>query len=81
MPSHLSAVEEMTAKGDLVGGDALAAMLETSKPVFEGGAPAWYPKFSNAVNTNLHAAATGEMSVEDAIAAIADTADQLANES
>jgi multiple sugar transport system substrate-binding protein len=81
MPSHLSAVEEMTAKGDLVGGDILAAMLKTSKPVFEGGAPAWYPKFSNAVYTNLHAAATGSMSVDDAISAIADTADQLANES
>lgn len=81
MPSHLSAVEEMTAKGSLVGGEMLATMLESSKPVFEGGAPAWYPKFSNAVYTNLHAAAAGSMSVDDAIAAIADTAEQLANES
>jgi multiple sugar transport system substrate-binding protein len=59
IPSHLSAVQQMTAKGNLVGGDVLEPMLQGSKPVFEGGAPSWYPKFSNAVYTNLHAAATG----------------------
>ena len=36
-------------------------MLATSKPVFAGGAPPWYPQFSNAVYTNLHAAAAGSM--------------------
>jgi multiple sugar transport system substrate-binding protein len=53
-------------------------MLKGSKPVFEGGAPAWYPKFSQAVYTNLHAAATGSMSVDQAVKAIGDTATQLA---
>jgi multiple sugar transport system substrate-binding protein len=78
IPSHLSAVQQMTAKGGLVGGDVLGPMLQGSKPVFEGGAPSWYPKFSNAVYTNLHAAATGSSSVEAAIKAIADTANELA---
>ena len=58
-PSHLSAVKTMAAKGNLVGGDMLSSMLAKSKPVFPGGAPAWYPQFSNAVYTNLHAAADG----------------------
>jgi multiple sugar transport system substrate-binding protein len=53
-------------------------MLQGSKPVFEGGAPSWYPKFSNAVYTNLHAAATGSMTVDAAMKAIGDTANQLA---
>jgi multiple sugar transport system substrate-binding protein len=78
IPSHLSAVQQMTTKGGLVGGDVLGPMLQSSKPVFEGGAPSWYPKFSNAVYTNLHAAATGSSSVEAAIKAIADTANELA---
>jgi len=78
IPSHLSAVQQMTAKGGLVGGDVLAPMLQGSKPVFEGGAPSWYPKFSNAVYTNLHAAATGSMSVDSAIKAMAATANELA---
>jgi multiple sugar transport system substrate-binding protein len=77
IPSHLSAVQQMTAKGNLVGGDVLEPMLQGSKPVFEGGAPSWYPKFSNAVYTNLHAAATGSITVEAAMKAIGDTADQL----
>jgi len=78
IPSHLSAVRQMTAKGSLVGGDVLEPMLKGSKPVFEGGAPSWYPKFSNAVYTNLHAAATGSMTVDEAIKTIGDTANQLA---
>jgi multiple sugar transport system substrate-binding protein len=76
IPSHLSAVREITAKGKLIGGDALGPMLQSSKPVFEGGAPSWYPKFSNAVYTNLHAAATGSTSVDAAIKAMADTANK-----
>jgi multiple sugar transport system substrate-binding protein len=79
IPSHLSAVQQMTSKGNLVGGDVLEKMLQGSKPVFEGGAPSWYPKFSNAVYTNLHAAATGSMTVEQAIKTIGDTANDLAS--
>jgi multiple sugar transport system substrate-binding protein len=79
IPSHLSAVKKMTAKGNLVGGEELVPMLQSSKPVFEGGAPSWYPKFSNAVYTNLHAAATGSMTVEQAMKTIGDTANQLAS--
>lgn len=78
IPSHLSAVKKMTAKGNLVGGDVLEPMLQGSKPVFEGGAPVWYPKFSQAVYTNLHAAAAGSMTVDQAMKAISDTANELA---
>lgn len=53
-------------------------MLSGSKPVFEGGAPTWYPQFSNAVYTNLHAAATGSTTVDAAIKTIGDTATKLA---
>jgi multiple sugar transport system substrate-binding protein len=79
MPSHVSVVKQMTAKGNLIGGADLEPMLQGSKPVFEGGAPAWYPKFSNAVYTNLHAAATGSMTVEQAMKAVSDTATELAS--
>ncbi|MBO0806932.1 MAG: extracellular solute-binding protein [Actinobacteria bacterium] len=79
LPSHLSAVKVMSAKGNLVGGDALSAMLATSKPVFPGGAPPWYPQFSNSVYTNLHAAAAGSETVAQAIKTIANTANGLAS--
>jgi multiple sugar transport system substrate-binding protein len=79
LPSHLTAVQKMAQAGGLAGGDQLAVLLQTSKPVFPQGAPTWYPKFSNAVYTNLHAAATGSTSVDQAIKAIASTANGLAS--
>lgn len=79
LPSHLTAVQKLATQGDLVGGDQLATLLTTSKPVFAGGAPSWYPKFSNAVYTNLHAAATGSKTVAQAVAAIGKVADGLAS--
>jgi multiple sugar transport system substrate-binding protein len=78
LPSHLSAVQTM-AKGNLAGGTTLSAMLAKSKPVFEGGAPSWYPAFSNAVYTNLHAAATGSKSVAQAISAIVSATNGLSS--
>jgi multiple sugar transport system substrate-binding protein len=79
LPSRLSAVKVMATKGNLVGGDTLSAMLASSKPVFPGGAPSWYPQFSNSVYTNLHAAAAGSETVGQAIKAIANTANGLAS--
>lgn len=78
LPSRLSGMAKLTAAGSLVGGEVLTELLKTSEPVFPEGAPVWYPQFSNAVYTNLHAAATGSMTVDAAIKAIAGTATSLA---
>ena len=79
LPSRLSAVEALTTKGELLGGDTLSSMLKTTvRPVFPQGAPTWYPDFSRAVNTNLHAAATGDLTVAQAIAAITAATKKLA---
>lgn len=80
IPSRLSAVQELTTKGVLIGGTEIADMLANSaQPVFPEGAPVWYPEFSRAVYTSLHSAATGEMTVDQAIQAMVDTADKLAS--
>lgn len=79
LPSRLDGIQKLTDSGNLAGGAQLAAMLKTSRPVFPDGAPVWYPQFSNAVYSNLHAAAVGTMSVDAAIKAIAATATSLAS--
>ena len=80
LPSRLTGLATLTTRGKLIGGAQLSGLLKTSaRPVFPQGAPAWYPEFSRAVYTNLHAAATGSMSVAAAIKAIADTANTLSN--
>ncbi len=77
LPSRLSGLTTLTAAGGLTDGQELITLLKRSKPVFPQGAPTWYPQFSNAVYTNLHAAAVGTMSVDAAIKAIATTANSL----
>ncbi|MBC7760203.1 MAG: extracellular solute-binding protein [Candidatus Saccharibacteria bacterium] len=77
LPSRLSGLAKLTSAGGLTDGAELTALLKTSKPVFPKGAPVWYPQFSNSVYTNLHAAATGSMTVDAAIKAIAATANSL----
>lgn len=80
LPSRLAGMTELTTKGKLIGGAQLAELLKNSaKPVFPQGAPSWYPEFSRAVYTNLHAAATGSTSVASAIKAMADTASKLSS--
>ena len=79
IPSRLSGIAILNKKGSLIGGDVLTTLLKTSAPVFPGGAPAWYPQFSSAVNSNLHSAAAGTMTVQAAIKAIADMATKLSS--
>ena len=56
----------------------LSQLLRHSQPVFQNGAPPWYSQFSNAVYTNVHAAAAGQESVKAAISAIAQVVNQNA---
>jgi multiple sugar transport system substrate-binding protein len=80
LPSRLTAVDQLAAKGKLIQGNALGSLLKSSaRPVFPAGAPAWYPQFSNAVYTNLHSAATGALTVDAAIKAIAGAANRLSS--
>jgi multiple sugar transport system substrate-binding protein len=80
LPSRLAGMTELTDKGKLIGGQQLADLLKNSaKPVFPQGAPSWYPEFSKSVYTSLHAAATGSMSVDDAIKAMSSTAKKLSS--
>ena len=79
LPSRLTGIQKLADSGNLAGGAQLTAMLKSSRPVFPDGAPDWYPQFSNAVYSNLHAAAVGTMTVDAAIKAIAATATTLAS--
>jgi multiple sugar transport system substrate-binding protein len=76
IPSRQSSLDKV--KDTISGGDQISAMLKTSVPVFPGGAPVWYPEFSRAVYTNLHSAATGSMTADQAVDAIVAKAKELA---
>jgi multiple sugar transport system substrate-binding protein len=49
----------------------------SGRAVFPDGSPPWYGEFSNAVYTNIGSAATGTLSVDQAIQAIAKKVEEL----
>ncbi|NTF46523.1 sugar ABC transporter substrate-binding protein [Rhizobium rhizogenes] len=76
LPTRTSALSELNEAGKLISGDALVAQSKTVEPLFPQGTPPWYPQFSSGVNTAINSAAKGQMTVDQAMQAIADAAKQ-----
>jgi multiple sugar transport system substrate-binding protein len=76
LPTRTSALSELNESGKLNSGDALVAQSKTVEPLFPQGTPPWYPQFSSGVNTAINSAAKGQMSVDQAMEAIASAAKQ-----
>lgn len=74
LPTRLSVLKTLNEAGSLKQGDVLIAQAEVVEPLFAQGTPGWYPEFSGAVATALNAAAKGQMTVDQAVAQIADAA-------
>jgi multiple sugar transport system substrate-binding protein len=78
LPSNRGGLNLLAKSGKVAGAAALVTLVEKhARAIFPAGAPPWYPDFSNAVYTNLHAAAAGTESVASAIAAIASEVQSL----
>jgi multiple sugar transport system substrate-binding protein len=78
LPARLSSFALLAKAGDIGQASELAAILKAhAKAPFPNGAPPWYAQFSNAVQTNIHEAAAGEESVQQAVTAIASAVQQL----
>jgi multiple sugar transport system substrate-binding protein len=78
LPARLSSFALLTKAGDIAQASELAAILRAhAKAPFPNGAPSWYVQFSSAVQTNIHEAAAGQETVQQAVSAIATTVQQL----
>ena len=76
LPARVSSLQMLNGK--VAGAAQLATLLKTSRAQFPGpGAPPWYAQFSNAVYTNIHQAAAGSESVQQAVTNIANQANAL----
>jgi multiple sugar transport system substrate-binding protein len=71
MPTRQSVLNELAASGELKDGDVIAEQAGYAEPLFAQGTPSWYPEFSSAVNENINAAAKGQITVDEAVEAIA----------
>jgi multiple sugar transport system substrate-binding protein len=69
LPARLSSLSLM---GKIAQASQLASILQAhAKAPFPNGAPPWYVQFSAAVQTNIHEAATGQETIQQAVSAIA----------
>jgi multiple sugar transport system substrate-binding protein len=68
----------MIKAGNIEEASQLAAILKAhAQAPFPNGAPPWYVQFSAAVQTNIHQAAAGQETIQQAVSAIATQVNQL----
>ena len=77
LPSRLSSLQLLAQSNKVVGASELLQLLKTTRAPFPGGPPPWYPQFSNSVYTNIHQAAAGAETVQQAVNNIAAQVNQL----
>ncbi len=78
LPARLSSFNLMVKAGNIAQASQLASILQAhAKAPFPNGAPPWYVQFSAAVQTNIHEAAAGQETVQQAVSAIASQVNQL----
>jgi len=72
LPTRTSALAALNDAGELISGDVLVEESKYVEALFPQGTPTWYPEFSTAVNTAINSVAKGEITVDQAVANIAD---------
>ena len=78
LPARVSSMQLLVSSGKVAGASELLGLLKTSQAQFPGpGAPPWYSQFSNSVYTNIHQAAAGAETVQQAVNNIASQVNQL----
>ncbi len=80
LPCSTDAVKTLVDQGKLAGGDAINQELQHVAPLFPQGAPPWYGDFSTKAAALINAAASGGMSVQDALNQLAQEAQKLQSE-
>lgn len=74
LPTRTSTFEDLNKAGKVLDGDVLIEQSPTVGPLFRQGTPTWYPQFSAAVSSAINQAAKGEITIDQAVASIADEA-------
>jgi multiple sugar transport system substrate-binding protein len=78
LPASLASFTLMINAGNIEQASQLSAILKAhAQAPFPNGAPPWYVQFSASVQTNIHEAAAGQESIQQAVSAIAAQVNQL----
>src|SRR5580693_4358149 len=78
LPASLASFTLMVKAGNIAQAGQLSTILQAhAQAPFPNGAPPWYVQFSAAVQTNIHQAAAGQETVQQAVNAIASQVSQI----
>src|SRR5580693_4791337 len=78
LPARLSSFTLMDKAGNIAQAGQLSTILQAhAQAPFPNGAPPWYVQFSASVQTNIHEAAAGQETVQQAVNAIAAQVSQI----
>ena len=80
LPPNEQTLTSLVDSGKLLGGKAIVRIAKTIAPVIDGGAPVWYPKFSNTVASTVQSAAVGNESAQAGIDALVKQVRALKNQ-
>lgn len=74
LPTRTSVLKQLNSEGKLKSGDVILQQAGLVDPLFKQGTPVWYPQFTSAVSSALNQAAKGQLTVDQAVAQIAQEA-------
>jgi multiple sugar transport system substrate-binding protein len=75
LATRSSVLVDLNNAKKLAGGEGIARYSPFTEAIFPQGTPAWYSEFSSAVAATINQAAKGQITVDGAVAQIADRAD------
>ncbi|MDH2442566.1 extracellular solute-binding protein [Amnibacterium sp. CER49] len=70
LPPNAAALKTLVSQGKLAGGQPLVDAAMGIKPIFEGGSPTWYSKFSSNVASMVQSVAVGSKSSGQGVAGL-----------
>lgn len=76
LPTRTSVLENLNKEGALSGGDGLLLAMQDVEPLFPQGTPEWYARLSTEVSTSINSAAKGQITIDEALKRIAETAEE-----
>lgn len=76
-PNHVSTIQALSAAGKIPEGETVTEVMGTIKPLFPQGAPKWYAAWESEVATYMNQVAKGELTMDQGLKAIADSAAAL----
>lgn len=79
-PSSQKVIDSLIESGDLPGGEIVSEVLGTIEPLFPQGAPEWYGTWEGETATIMNQMAKGELTLDQGLQAIADSAEKLNSE-